>query len=172
MLLAIWSDACSNFPTSFPSASAGHSVVLLMLHFDQGNPGHPMSFGWACTLVPRAAGGAEADCSGHCRLSKSLDSMWVLFFMMGLIWFPVFIVICRGSKHSQSRRGATTLGHMPLHRPVRMLNTKNSNATTNDLSPTLPHTGPVSFVLALAWRNAELLRIRQLSYRVQVFGLV
>eukprot|EP00293_Proteomonas_sulcata_P018454 CAMPEP_0184290276 /NCGR_PEP_ID=MMETSP1049-20130417/2590_1 /TAXON_ID=77928 /ORGANISM="Proteomonas sulcata, Strain CCMP704" /LENGTH=497 /DNA_ID=CAMNT_0026597403 /DNA_START=75 /DNA_END=1569 /DNA_ORIENTATION=- len=39
------------------------------------------------------------------KLTKSLDSMWVLFFLMGVFWFPMFIAICRGSKHSMQRRG-------------------------------------------------------------------
>ncbi len=49
--------------------------------------------------------------NGMHRLAKSLDSMWILFFIMGVIWFPVFIVICKGSKHSQFRRGAYTPRH-------------------------------------------------------------
>ncbi|EKX41008.1 hypothetical protein GUITHDRAFT_113015 [Guillardia theta CCMP2712] len=41
------------------------------------------------------------------RLSKSLDSMWVLFFIIALEWYPMFIIICRGVKHSQQRRGVS-----------------------------------------------------------------
>lgn len=39
------------------------------------------------------------------KLTKSLDSMWVLFFLMSVIWLPAFPVLCRMAKHSQQRRG-------------------------------------------------------------------
>lgn len=39
------------------------------------------------------------------RFSKSLESMWSLFFICVFFWFPMFFVICRGNKHTQSRRG-------------------------------------------------------------------
>eukprot|EP00281_Chroomonas_sp_CCMP1168_P026999 CAMPEP_0206243370 /NCGR_PEP_ID=MMETSP0047_2-20121206/17572_1 /ASSEMBLY_ACC=CAM_ASM_000192 /TAXON_ID=195065 /ORGANISM="Chroomonas mesostigmatica_cf, Strain CCMP1168" /LENGTH=748 /DNA_ID=CAMNT_0053668487 /DNA_START=84 /DNA_END=2326 /DNA_ORIENTATION=+ len=43
------------------------------------------------------------------KLAKSMDSMWFLFFLMGIIQFPIFIIICRGAKHSMSRRGITAV---------------------------------------------------------------
>mmetsp|Transcript_28420 Transcript_28420/g.59426 ORF Transcript_28420/g.59426 Transcript_28420/m.59426 type:complete len:770 (-) Transcript_28420:232-2541(-) len=39
------------------------------------------------------------------RMSKSLDSIWVLFFFIGVAWFPMFCIICRSSKHSLARKG-------------------------------------------------------------------
>jgi hypothetical protein len=35
------------------------------------------------------------------RFSKSLDAMWALFFLCGFSWYPMFYLICRGSKHTQ-----------------------------------------------------------------------
>ena len=31
--------------------------------------------------------------------------MWALFFLVAMLWYPMFIVICRGNKHTQARRG-------------------------------------------------------------------
>src|SRR6056300_756840 len=39
------------------------------------------------------------------QLSKSLDSVWFLLFLMGIVWFPIFCLICTNSKHSQHARG-------------------------------------------------------------------
>jgi len=39
------------------------------------------------------------------RFSKSLDSMWALFFICGFCWYIMFFIICRGSKHTMQRRG-------------------------------------------------------------------
>jgi hypothetical protein len=39
------------------------------------------------------------------QLSKSLDSVWFLLFLMGIVWFPLFCLICTNSKHSQHARG-------------------------------------------------------------------
>lgn len=39
------------------------------------------------------------------KLSKSLDAVWCLFFLMAIVWFPIFILICANSKHSQHARG-------------------------------------------------------------------
>jgi hypothetical protein len=44
--------------------------------------------------------------SQHCqKFTKSLDAMWALFFLCGFFWYPMFFLICRGSKHTQQRRG-------------------------------------------------------------------
>ena len=39
------------------------------------------------------------------QLSKSLDSVWFLLFLMGIVWFPIFCRICPNSKHSQHASG-------------------------------------------------------------------
>ena len=39
------------------------------------------------------------------KLSKSLDAMWVLFFIISIFWYPMFCIICRKAKHSMQMRG-------------------------------------------------------------------
>eukprot|EP00960_Hanusia_phi_P039509 753919-Hanusia_phi.AAC.1 len=56
-----------------------------------------------CSIMNEAYMAVRSPMCLH--LSKSLDSMWVLFFILALEWYPMFLVICRGVKHSQQRRG-------------------------------------------------------------------